>query len=726
MKEFSVSNGMSRSVFENKYSRKKEDGTYQSWSERIEEVIDGNFSLNGEFTCLDRTHNDYFRSMELAKAGVIVSSGRHLQHGDSRQSKRSGEVFVNCSTAMFSFIEFWLLLKGSGVGRCYDSDICRVNWDHMPNVRLVINGPDHDGNGGHPDYEPWMETVAEAEKKYDSESEAVRWFRVADSAEGWSKIIQIIETAAWQEKHRDKLYVFDFSDVRCKGTPIAGQQGRPASGPAPLMRAINQVCSIKGAGMKPWKQAMYIDHYLASCILVGGIRSSSRIAVKSWRDRDVLDFIDIKRGGFLYTANNSVGVDDEFWDQASNPAPSHGRRVFQAMVSAAYFDRTGEPASLNMDRMSWNSDNLDSVTSATLFNEDMVVSLDLHPKTMEMMSSMLTIAKKKKYPYIVNPCAEIVLSIWGGYCTVGDVCLANAETLDDAVDGVRLMAQFLIRANTMKYLYNAEVKRTNRIGVSIIGIHEFAYKHFGYTFRDLIKETKSAPFWNFIKKLKEAVEEESRVFSLSIGMVPPHTATTIKPAGTTAKVMSCTEGAHLPSYDYYMRWVQYSFDSSSLEEVKAMGYPFKDISHAYPGKIIVGFPTKMPIIEVMGDDVVLAGEVSMVDQYRWLELLEKYWLGEKTNNQISYTMKYNPKKLKFDDFMRHVLENQRKVRACAVMAQEDTSAYAYLPEERISKEEYELAMSKIVSVQEKEEYDEKTLVCAGGACPIEFNTNQTA
>jgi hypothetical protein len=170
-----------------------------------------------------------------------------------------------------------------------------------------------------------------------------------------------------------------------------------------------------------------------------------------------------------------------------------------------------------------------------------------------------------------------------------------------------------------------------------------------------------------------------------------------------------------------MRWVQYAMDSLEMAKLVDMGYPVKDISHKYPGRVVVGFPTKMPIIDVMGDNVTLAGDVSMVDQYKWLELLDKYWLGDKTNNQISYTMKYNPKKVKFDDFMRHVLENQRKVRACAVMAQEDTSAYAYLPEERISKEDYLIAMSKIVSPQEKESYDEKTLMCAGGACPIEHN-----
>lgn len=722
MSEFSVKSGISKSVFENKYSRMNGNGEYQSWGERITDVIDGNFSL-----VYDDFHKirDYKETLRLAKLGILISSGRHLQHGDINQKDKPGEVFVNCSTAMFSFVKFWLLLKGSGVGRCYDSDICRVNWDYMPNVRIVIDGPDVSGKGGHPDYEPWMERLSEAERKYDSESEAVRWFKVDDSAEGWAKVVQILETAAWQEKHKDKLYVFDFSGIRKRGTPVRGQQNRPASGPVPFMSALQQVVSIKGAGMKPWKQAMYIDHYLASCIHVGGIRNSSRIAVKSWRDRDIFDFIDIKRGGFLVSANNSVGVDSEFWAQASNPRPSHGRRVFQAMVSSAYFDKTGEPAFINLDKMTWDDDGVSDINSSNIFKKEIADKLDIHPKTYLMMDSILSVAVNKKYPYIVNPCGEIVLSIWGGYCTIGDVCLANVDNIDDAIDAVRLMAKFLIRTNTMNFLYDAEVKRTNRIGVSIIGIHEFAFKKFGYTYNDLIDENKSMEFWNFIDLLRRNVEEASIEYSVELGVSIPHTMTTIKPAGTTAKVMLCTEGCHLPAYDYYMRWVQYSLDSDEVTKHVNMGYPCKDVSHAYPGKVVVGFPTKMPIVDIMGGDVVLAGDASMESQYKWISMLEKYWLGEGKNNQISYTMKYNPDKVNFDSFMGVILDNQKKVRACSVMGQEDISAYAYLPEERISKEDYDAVVSKIRVFADKEAYDERTLVCSMGACPIEFDINQS-
>lgn len=738
MREFVIPNGMARSVFENKYGRKKDDGTYQTWVERVTEVVQGNFSLTrnlpdngnsiGLAGCgkevdglpLSLEHiGDYERTLELAKAGVLLTSGRHLQHGDLDQPERVGEFHTNCSTAMFSFVKFWLLLKGSGVGRSYDGDLCRVNWDNMPNVRFVLEGPDpQTGVGGHPDYQDWIESRQEAEHKYPTESEDVRWFKVGDSAEGWVKVVEILETAAWQEKHRNKLFIFDFTPVRSEGTPISGQQGRPASGPVPFIRAMSNIARLKGAGMQPWKQAMFIDHYLATCVAIGGIRRAARIAVKSWRDKDVFEFIDIKRGGWLWSANNSVAVDEEFWEKAATPAPSHARRVFEAMCSAAYFDNTGEPGFINVDKMVWNDEGVENITADKLFGKRGIELLKLHKRTFDMLDALLDYAKAKRYPFLVNPCGEIILAVWGGYCTIGDVCLANAETLDEAMDACSLMAKFLVRANTMDFLYQAEVTRTNRIGVGLTGIHEFAYRHFGYDFWDLIDEKKSAPFWSFMAKMRDHVILQITDYCTRFGLNVPHTALTIKPSGTVSKLVGCTEGAHLAAYAFYMRWVQYALSAPEVAEHIARGYPVKDISSMYPGMVVIGFPTKMPIADLMGEDVVVASEATPVEQYQWLRLLEKHWLGETHGNQVSYTLKYDPNKVTYEDFMSTIHQNQRTVRCCSVMPQVDTSAYIYTPEELLTASEYEEAISHLERF-EKEAYDAEQLACEGGACPIE-------
>ena len=125
----------------------------------------------------------------------------------------------------------------------------------------------------------------------------------------------------------------------------------------------------------------------------------------------------------------------------------------------------------------------------------------------------------------------------------------------------------------------------------------------------------------------------------------------------------------------------------------------------------------------MGDKVVTARDATPSEQYQWLQLLEKYWLGGPgCNNQVSYTLKYDPETVKFDDFTSMVLENQPSVKACAVMPSISESAYVYVPEEIITKEQYVDLVSHVDRFK-KEAVDSARLACEGGACPIEPDIN---
>jgi adenosylcobalamin-dependent ribonucleoside-triphosphate reductase len=725
---------MPRAVFENKYSRPTPSGRLQTWAERIEDVVRGNFALDPRldrslatqrYAALDaaRARNELHRTLELARAGVFSTSGRHLQHGDAGQVNRIMELHSNCATALFSFMSFKLLLCGAGVGRDYSSATCRVNWDRMPDVRLVMSD-------SHPDFHPdlfqgSMEPLREARHKYPSDSEDVRWFVVEDSRDGWTKVVEILETAAWQEKHADKLFIFDFSEVRGKGMPIRGMQNRPSSGPIPTMWALQRVASVKGSGMAPWKQAMFIDHYLAACVHVGGARRSARMATKYWRDRDVIEFIDLKRGGFLWSANNSVLVDEKFWREAAEPQHTHARRVFEAAVNAAYWDRTGEPGFINVDMLNDNRDGMDAIDGSNYISLDTYPSL--HRRTREMVDNVLTHVRRVPYQFITNPCGEIVLALYGGYCVIGDLCLAQVHSKLEALDAADLMARFLVRCNLMKSDYASEVQRTNRIGVSLTGIHEFAWNLFGLTFQDLIRDPtpRSTEFWNFVGELRSAAETAAAEYSAVVGMVTPHTVTTIKPSGTVSKVMNCTEGGHLPASPYYLRWVQYNKTAADLPDLVARGYPVKDIGERYHGQVVVGFPTRQPIAELMGDNVTSADDTTMEENFRWLMLLEKYWLGEERgrNNQVSYTLKYQPDRVSYPEFMQMILEWQPRIRCCAVMPSSDWRAteklYGYVPEQPITATEYADLMNRILAPVEREAYDDAALACASGVCPIE-------
>jgi len=714
-----LDNGMGRAVARRTYLRRITDDKtgrerWETWREVADRVSLGNTSLLGKKFPKHR-EEEYELMRKHISNGSLLMSGRHLQHGDETQPGRNMEVFTNCSTASSSYILFYLLMNGSGVGRPYDDDMCVVNWDNMPNVRCVMAAD-------HADFEWGIdESVRDAEHKY-GHGDSIHWFEVPDSREGWAQAVEMVEIMAYEKKYKNDLLILDFSKVRPKGSPIKGMQDRPSSGPKPLMNSIQKLTTIKGADMSPWKQAIFVDHYLAECVLVGGARRSARIATKVWTDPEIFDFIAIKRGGFLWSANNSVAVDDKFWKQKSN----HARKVLDSIMEASYKDGTGEPGFINQHRLVQNDDGYDNYQDGEYAQSDKYQPLD---RTKKMLAHVARNAGAKLYSQIPNPCGEISLNMLGGYCVIADVVPYYAPSIDAAEEAFRAATRALIRVNTfMDSLYRREVKRTNRIGVGMTGIHEFGWNVFGYSFRDLIDETKSQDFWDTLARFKRAVVEEAESYSKKLGVVVPHTNTTIKTSGTISKLFALTEGAHLPSMREYLRWVQYRSDDPQVKKYKQKGYPIKELK-SYQGSTAVGFPTQPLICRLgMNGELVTAGEATPEEQYKWLMLLEKYWIVgldennkplEDTGNQVSYTLKYDPTKVSFKKYKEMVSKYQGLVKCCSVMPQQDATAYEYQPEQPVTISEFMKVLNEIELDEELfEDIDYEHLKCESGACPI--------
>lgn len=1056
---------MGQAVAERTVFRKDENGKYETWEDVARRVSIGNASLSKTPEEKKREQKKLFE--HIGKATLLMS-GRHLQHGDESQPTRNQEVFTNCSTAAASFLLFYLLLNGSGVGRSYDDDMMLVNWDYAPNLKCVLSDT-------HADFDfSAHESVRDAKHKY-GDGKDVMWFEVPDSREGWAKGLEIWENAAFEKIHKDKMLILDFSKVRPKGSPIGGMQKRPASGPVPLMDAFHKASSLKGSNLPPYKQAMYIDHYFAACVLFGGARRSARMSTKIWKDKTVLDYIQIKRPiefygkdfeevieyrkdnnpfGFLWSSNNSVMCDSEFWrlnslkrtdDEYKSEIAQHARKVFKLLCECSYGDGTGEPGIINQDKLSQNLDGWEDLNRGDYVGSK---KYQLNDDTQILMSKLAKRAKKKKNVMITNPCVvgetliltkggykqikdcvgqkieiwngkewsptkpfstglnptitisfsdgseirctpyhkfilhdgfygisrtpkekrieakdliigdklfkfempvlmegkrydqidaysqgfysgdgltnhnqsflyepkficeerltgtfggvignrknwnpgkmldknfvpvdgegefclqwlaglidsdgcvtkdkngngiqitsidrefllnvklmlsrigvcakvvkghpqrtkeikgteydcketfrllvgntdtynlmklglktervfieenlpqrdarqyvkvvniveneqaetfcvtefknhsvtfngivtgncgEIALNMLGAYCVIADVVPFHADTLDEAEDAFRVATRALMRVNSMDSLYKKEVERTNRIGVGITGIHEFAWKFFNLGFRDLIDEEKSKDFWLSLNRFNLAVYDEAKKYAEEMGVTVPHTATTIKPAGTTSKLFGLTEGWHLPSMAYYLRWVQFRSDDPQIETYRGKGYPVRKLVQ-YEGTTIVGFPTAPMITTLgMGDKLVTAGEATPEEQYKWLQLGEKYWIDgidengnqkiHQYGNQISYTLKYKPDTVSFKEFCEMLKEYQSKIKCCSVMPQIDSVAFEYQPEEPVTKSRYE-EITRAIQRGEKEDVDFAHVDCAGGACPIDFN-----
>jgi hypothetical protein len=469
-----------------------------------------------------------------------------------------------------------------------------------------------------------------------------------------------------------------------------------------------------------------------------------------------LEFISIKRGGFLWSSNNSVTVDERFWNLVESKASdrviefndlygiaaktpfevwTQAHRVFDAITHAAYHDGTGEPGIINQHKLTHNNIGLEIYKNTGEFIGSKKYQLE--EKTKELTKQLAVAMLSKPYNMITNPCGEIALNILGGYCVIGDVVPYHAQNDEDAEDAFRTTVRALIRTNTMDCLYRPEVSRTNRIGVGLTGIHEYAWKRFGYGWKDIVDEERSKDFWLMLSKFKRAVDEEAISYSQNLGVTTPHTNTTVKPSGTVSKMFGLTEGAHLPTMREYLRWVQMSNHDPLVAQYETLGYPVKRLK-VQAGTTIVGFPTRPEICRLgMGDKLVTAAEATPEEQFQYLMLLEKYWIrgvkadGEtpletETGNQVSYTLKYDPKKVSYEDFIEAIRKYQPLIRCVSVMPQTnlDEYAYEYLPEHPVTKHEYEQIMQAIKDDEIKEDIDFVHIDCSTGACPIDFNKSK--
>ena len=223
-----------------------------------------------------------------------------------------------------------------------------------------------------------------------------------------------------------------------------------------------------------------------------------------------------------------------------------------------------------------------------------------------------------------------------------------------------------------------------------------------------------------LRRFKLAVDDEAEKYAKILGVNVPHTNTTIKPAGTTSKLFALSEGAHLPSMKEYVRWVQFRSDDPLVEQYKSKGYPFKELK-TYKGSTAIGFPTQPEICKLgMGDKLVTAGEATPEEQYKWLKLLEKYWIdgsSKNTGNQVSYTLKYKPDLIDYESYKQAIIKNQPNIRCASVMPQVEDTVYEYLPEQAISPARFIEIVSNIKD-EMTEDISLEHLQCSSGACPI--------
>lgn len=684
-------------VYKRTYSLPKADGTQETWPETVRRVVRGNLNLvNPAMT----EPNEEAQLYDLFLRFAALPGGRHL-----RASGVPGRQFLfNCHAAGWDYADpaahfefmFDQLMQGGGVGSNYsnrymqlmpaissevDVDVvCSV--DH-PNIAAVLdqggiaiaqairvtNGKDEpfivcEGTPGGPRLAALYDETLTLE----------------DSREGWVGALGFIFRHAWNGFGKRKLCI-NVTPVRYEGAPLR-TSGGTACGPGPLVHALVQVAKLlKPAGAQGRQlgsiEAMLLDHYISDCVVAGGIRRSSRIAVKNWLDSDIFDFIALKDiDGQHWTSNISVEVDDEFflaYNSKSHPSHGHAREVKKAVIRRK--KKNGEPG---------------------FWNRSLAMKGEREPELM----------------FCPNPCGEIGLQMWEN-CNLGHINLQYyAERSTKKLHAAfRLMTRFLMRA-TFGDIPNprqrAVVDRNRRIGVGFFGYHGWlALKGIRYS-----ESWKSHEVRDALRQMRAVVDTEALSYAVILNIPVPAKTTTLAPNGTGALLPGVPASAQCMMFRRGKRRVRYSRMDAELAVKKLEGYPVYPDQDAM-NTDIVEYWFEDPLVDIVRSrgadpDTLLEDQedVPFNDSLEVQAMLQDIY----ANNAISFTINLpaDPKRLPSDEEMEEALARVLpRLKGTTIFP---AVSRANPPFERVTKEEWD-------AYQGPKEVSQQEDACKTG-CPV--------
>lgn len=273
------------------YSRKREDGTKETWPDTVRRVIEGMFTLQkrhcrqnhiewkndkAQRTAKD-AYDRMFHMKWLPAGRGLWAMGSPIVMEDGNSAPLQSCAFISSEDSVVEAMTFLFDASMLGVGVGFDTD----GADKFPAHTPVEDPKPH---------------------------------IIPDSREGWVNSLRIL-MEAYLDPTRRKLPEFDYSEIRPEGALIK-RFGGVASGPAPLKRmhdSIQEILTNAVGRTLSMRDIADIGNIIGTCVVAGNVRRSAEILFVD-RDSDNLDeFLELKdyqknpdRLSYGWMSNNSV------------------------------------------------------------------------------------------------------------------------------------------------------------------------------------------------------------------------------------------------------------------------------------------------------------------------------------------------------------------------------------------------------------------------------------
>ena len=522
-------NSVGEITFLRTYSRLKEDGTKETWTDVCERVINGMYSLQKDHAKMNRLPWSDAKAASSAKEAferlwnlkwTPPGRGLWVMGTPIVNEQRNSAALQNCafvSTTSMTKLDpakpFAFLMEASmlGVGVGFD--------DKGADKEFAI-------------YEPIQGET----------------YVIPDTREGWVESLSALLNAYL--KPDTKAPLFDYKEIRPAGTPIK-TFGGTAAGHEPLLRLHEHIVKMFAgrAGQKITRVDIAdIGNMIGVCVVSGNVRRSAELLMGRLDDEDFLNLknptrfpernsYDPKTPGWALMSNNSVEV-------------SVGQNL-DGIVDG--ISRNGEPG---------------------------VIWMDVSRKY-----GRLKDAPNNKDWRIMgyNPCAEQSLESYE-CCTLVETYLNRHESIEDFKRTLKfayLYAKTVTLLPTHWEETNAIMQRNRRIGTSVSGVANFSDNQGLPVLRKWLDEGYMV------------IKDYDRGYSEWLGIRESIKMTTVKPSGTVSILAGESPGVHWSvGGKYFLRAIRFANSDPMLPLFKLANYRVEPASEDAKGTSVVFFPVK--------------------------------------------------------------------------------------------------------------------------------------
>jgi len=522
-------NSVGEITFLRTYSRKKLDGTKETWVDVCERVVNGMYSLQKEHCKKNRLPWNGVKAQASAKEAfdrlfnlkwTPPGRGLWIMGTPLVNIYKNSAALQNCAFVSTSEMTkdnpaepFMFLMEASmlGIGVGFD--------DKGADKDFLI-------------YKPKDSVITNV---------------IADDRESWATSTGDLINSYL--KPDQSTIEFDYSLIRPYGSPIA-TFGGTASGPEPLIKlhkAIKNMFEGRTGEKITAVDIADIGNLIGVCVVSGNVRRSAELFI----GRNTEEFLNLKNIE-VFPERNSYDSENPGWGWMSN----------------------------NSIETTVGADISNIVDGIALNGEPGVIWMDMSRK----YGRLIDPPNNKDWRVAgYNPCAEQSLESYE-CCTLVETYLNRHDSLEDYKRTLKfayLYAKTVTLLPTHWEKTNAIMQRNRRIGASMSGIANFADLNGIPVLREWMNQGY------------ETVKRYDNIYSEWFGIRESIKMTTVKPSGTVSILAGESPGVHwTPGGKFFLRAIRFGNDDPMLPLFKMANYRVEPASESPDTTSVVFFPIK--------------------------------------------------------------------------------------------------------------------------------------